>query len=262
MKETYYQDHWVSIEPERLERYESMFKWREQQAPMLEPLQLGAGMTALDYGCGPGFVSLEMARRVGEAGYVHALDINQQFVTRAQQRAREAGQSNIQYQLIGDEGIGVDDKSVDRVFCKNVLEYVPDVEHTLRSLRQSMKPGGRIQVIDSDWGFVIVEPWGAARTARFFAAASPAFREPNIGRKLQGVLRDVGFEDIAVSVSASADNRGGSLAVLTNMRSYINTFDSLEASEVDSMMAELELAIESGHFLFVLPQFTVTASNP
>ena len=33
-------------------------------------------------------------------------------------------------------------------------------------------------VIDSDWGFVLVEPWGKARTDAFFLAASPAFKEP------------------------------------------------------------------------------------
>jgi SAM-dependent methyltransferase len=262
MKETYYQDHWLSIEPERLQRYESMFQWREQQAPMLEPLQLQAGMVALDYGCGPGFISLEMARRVGDAGFVHALDINRQFVTRARQRAEDSGQRNIRYQLIDDGGSGVDDQSVDRVFCKNVLEYVPDVAHTLESLRRCMKPGAKIQLIDSDWGFVIVEPWGPKRTAEFFAAAAPAFKEPNIGRKLLGFLRDAGFDDITVSVSASADARGGSLAVLTNMRSYIDTFASLDADLLDRMMAELTEAVESGRFLFVLPQFTVTATNP
>ena len=26
--ETYYRDHWVEVEPERLEVYEAMFQWR------------------------------------------------------------------------------------------------------------------------------------------------------------------------------------------------------------------------------------------
>ncbi|GIS96807.1 MAG: hypothetical protein CM1200mP24_00910 [Gammaproteobacteria bacterium] len=37
-----------------------------------------------------------------------------------------------------------------------------------------MEPEGRILVIDSDWGFVLVEPWSMLETRRFFEAAGPA----------------------------------------------------------------------------------------
>ena len=39
-RETYYKDHWVEIEPERIDAYEQMFEWRPQSAPLLEPAEL------------------------------------------------------------------------------------------------------------------------------------------------------------------------------------------------------------------------------
>ncbi|MFT4714297.1 MAG: ubiquinone/menaquinone biosynthesis C-methylase UbiE [Candidatus Azotimanducaceae bacterium] len=68
--ETFYQDHWREIEAERLARYEEMFVFRPQHEALLKPLQLEAGLSIADYGCGPGFLAMELARRVGATGRV------------------------------------------------------------------------------------------------------------------------------------------------------------------------------------------------
>ena len=49
------------------------------------------------------------------------------------------------------------------------------------------------------------------------------------------------------------------MSVLTNMVSYIKTFKTLEEDMVDAMMKELSDANANGSYLFVLPQFLVTA---
>lgn len=139
-----------------------------------------------------------------------------------------------------------------------VLEYVPDVQTTLAEFQRVLEPGGRLLLIDSDWGFVVVEPWGAARTKRFFDAAGPAFKEPEIGRKLRGHLLQAGFDDVEVRVSAGVDTEGGSLLVLRNMASYARHFDAIAHEEIDAMLAEAETAVETGGFLFCLPQFLAT----
>ena len=71
--ETYYKDHWVEIEPDRLDRYEDQFFWGERGNRLLEPAEIAAGQSVADYGCGPGFVSVELAKRVGQAGHVLSL---------------------------------------------------------------------------------------------------------------------------------------------------------------------------------------------
>ena len=111
-------------------------------------------------------------------------------------------------------------------------------------------------------GFVLVEPWGKTRTDDFFKAASAAFSEPQIGRKLPGALTAAGFTGIEVRMIAGVDLKGWGLNVLTNMVSYIRQFNTKSESELTAMMAELETAIEEGKFMFVLPQFLVTAKKP
>lgn len=259
-QDTFYTDHWQRIEDERVARYERMFVWRDEHAAMLAPLDLHPGCRVLDYGCGPGFVTLGMAGIVGAEGRAYGVDLNARFVADATRRAD--GTEQVSYHLVENGRIPLPGACVDRLLCKNVLEYVPDVRATLAEFRRVLEPGGRVLLLDSDWGFVIVEPWGRERTERFFRAAAPAFKTPEMGRRLRSELVDAGFEDVEVSIRAGADTAGGSLAVLRNMASYAGTFDRLPAAEIEAMLAEAEAAVEAGRYLFSLPQFVVTGRRP
>ena len=64
-------------------------------AEFLEEAGLGPGMTMVDYGCGPGFVTLQAAKMVGPAGKVYGLDIHEGMVALARSRAAEAGLANV-----------------------------------------------------------------------------------------------------------------------------------------------------------------------
>ena len=257
---TFYTDHWQRIEDERVARYERMFVWRDEHAALLAPLDLRAGSRVLDYGCGPGFVTLGMAAIVGGEGRAYGVDLNARFVADATRRGD--GTEQLSYHLVEGGRIPLPDGCVDRLLCKNVLEYVPDVQATLAEFRRALEPGGRVLLLDSDWGFVIVEPWGRERTERFFRAAAPAFKTPEMGRRLRAELVDAGFEDVDVGIRAGADTAGGSLAVLRNMASYAGTFDALPAAEILALLAEAEAAVEAGRYLFSLPQFVVTGQRP
>ena len=256
-RRTFYTDHWQQIEPDRIARYERMFEWREGSEALLEDADLRPGQQVLDFGSGPGFMALALADIVGAGGQVHGVDINARFVADATERAK--GRANVTFHHVSDGRLPLPDAAVDRAIAKNVLEYVPSVESTLREVRRVLAPDGRIHLIDSDWGFVLVEPWGKAGTERFFAAAAVAFKEPHIGRKLPALLRQAGFRNVAARIRAGADQIGGALPMLRNMRGYIEVGGAMPAAEADAMLAEAEEAIETGRYLFSLPQFIVTA---
>jgi hypothetical protein len=148
------------------------------------------------------------------------------------------------------------------VICKNVLEYVPDLDATLRELRRLQPEGALLHAIDSDWSLVVVEPWAPEVVVEFFRAAAPAFREPNIGRKLRATLLRAGYRDVQVAVQPVVDTTGLTQVLLQNMVSYIRQFETLPLERVEELMAEVRGAVEAGEYLFVLPQFLVTGSAP
>lgn len=256
---TYYSDHWKEIEPERKERYERMFAWRDEHVAMFESLNVERGCRVLDYGCGPGFMSLGLGELVGPTGRVFGVDLNAQFVADANKRADLIEQ--ISYLQTNGLDIPLPDRSVNRVFCKNVLEYVPDPARTMAEFSRVLEDNGRLLIIDSDWRFVFVEPWGAEGTARFFDAASVAFKTPEIGRTLVRRVEDAGFTDVDLSIRAGVDRMGGSLAVLQNMASYARETAERRGVEIDELLRQAEAAVEAGTYMFCLPQFYVVCTT-
>ena len=258
--DTFYTDHWKHIEEDRIARYERMFAWREGNAALLAPAALAPGLRVLDFGAGPGFLALAIADMVGDSGEVHGVDINARFVADATARAK--GRDNVAFHHVEGGAIPLPNGTVDRVICKNVLEYVPDAGATVAELKRVLAPGGRFHIIDSDWGFVVVEPWGKDAVERFFAAAAVAFKEPHIGRKAAGLLSTHGFVDIEVRILAAADRDGRALPVLRNMRRYIEVGGGMSPEEADALLASAERAAQTGEYLFALPQFLVTGVKP
>ena len=257
--DSFFTDHWREIEDERIARYEQMFVWHDAQASLLAGANLQAGLRVPDFGAGPGFFAGGLYSLVTPGGQVDGVDINARFVADANQR--HADNADIRFHQVTDHQLPFADDTFDRVICKNVLEYVPDLQGTLAEVHRVLKPGGQIYVMDSDWGFVIVYPWSKETVDRFFAACAPAFNEPYIGRKVPGLLHQHSFHDVQVRLSPFVDQTGRGLHVLRNMAGYIDTFDSLPKAEVEQLLIQVEQTIESGQFLFCLPQFLISGTR-
>jgi len=257
--ETYYRDHWLDVDPERIEGYEEMFRWRPEMAPLLAPAEIEPGHTVVDYGCGPGMLAIELARRVGERGRVHGVDINEVFLERAAKNAAAEGFGDrVELHRLEASSLPVEDDSVDRIVCKNVLEYVDDIGATLRDFRRALKPGGRVHAIDSDWGMLVVEPIGAERLSEIFAAASIAYKTPLVGRLLYGLMREAGFQDVRVKLLAGPDTKGRAAPILFNMAKYAKHSGRIEPAVVEAFVDDVRASIEAETYLLVLPQFLVT----
>jgi ubiquinone/menaquinone biosynthesis C-methylase UbiE len=260
---TYYRDHWVHIDEDRLERYEAMFGWHRAMAPLLDGADLTEGLRVLDFGCGPGGLSMEMARRVGATGHVAGLDLNHHMVARAQAHAADAGLNHqVSFAQHDGERLPFEDGSFDRAVSKSVLEYVPDPLATITQMRRVTRAGGKVHVIDSDWGMLVMEPLSPANTRVLFDAAKAAYRTPHIGRRLAGLFRQSGLEDINIRVLCSADSTGVRFSIARNMVSYAREMGTLDKQTLDGFEATLQRGLEAGDYLLVLPQFVVTGRVP
>ena len=128
---------------------------------------------------------------------MHALDINAEFIKRAQARAEAAGFADrITAQLLTDEQLPFAAAAVDRITARNTIIYVRDPVSTFKEFRRVLKPDGIAHAIESDWSLTVVEPL-AAEWRALVTAASWAWRTPEIGRKLYGIARSAGFSNVA-----------------------------------------------------------------
>jgi len=259
--ETYYKDHWVEIEPERLDRYEEMFVWGPRGNNLLAPAGIASGQAVADYGCGPGYLSVELAQRVGATGHVHAFDINADFVKRTQHRLAENGLADrvTVTHLQGDTlPLGAD--SLDRLVIKNVMVYVDDPLASFREFRRVVKPGGKVHAVDSDFYMAAFDPVDVDDWRKVLDAGIHAFRTPAIGRKMYGLALAAGFSDVAVEVIAAPDTSGRMLNFIKNIAGYAREGGAHDEDVVARVVDVAARAVEDGTFFALNPQFLVTAT--
>ena len=117
----------------------------------LEPL-----MTFVDYGCGPGYLTLPAAEIVGAQGSVYALDIEPQMVKLVSDRAAEAGLQNVTALLNDGAEAPLPDAIAEVVVCSLVFHYREDDEGRVllaHDLGRLLKPDGRAVVVQWDHQF-------------------------------------------------------------------------------------------------------------
>lgn len=143
-------------------------RWLQNPRKMLAPF-VRVGMTALDYGCGPGFFTLDMAQLVGESGRVIAADLQQEMLDIVAGKLRKRALENrVKLHKCGG-GEAIQDKA-DFVLLFYVLHEVPDKAALFRELDSVLKPDGRILLVEPPLHVskrVFAEELGIARDAGF-----------------------------------------------------------------------------------------------
>jgi SAM-dependent methyltransferase len=243
-------------------RYEEMYKWNPATEHYYANANIGRGQTLVDFGCGPGHAAIEFAKIVGEAGHVHALDINEEFVRRARTRALDADlQSRITVQLLTEPGLPLPEESVDRVVVRNTVIYVDDPVATFAEFHRVLRPEGLAHAIEGDWRLTAVEPVPTAEWRAIIEAASWAWPWPEIGRGLYGFARRGGFEEVLVDVRTTPDTSGRLRPMVQTVADYARQSGRLAEERIDRALRQIDEAIAEGTYLAIAPQFIVTASK-
>lgn len=177
--------------------------WRtaENSAAYLLP-HLQPGLDLLDVGCGPGTITLDLARRVAP-GRVVGIDRSSDVVAEAKRHAERAG---VAIELaVGDVyALEFPDATFDVVHAHQVLQHLTDPVAALRELRRVVRPGGVVAVRDSDYASFLWAPLdpNLTRWLEVYRAVARHNRaEPDAGRFLKGWARAAGFHSVAMSSS-------------------------------------------------------------
>ncbi len=134
-----------------IKRFESddreIFAKRDE---IVAALGLRPGMAVADVGAGTGLFTRLFAEKVGKAGRVYAVDIAPRFLAHIAAEARKHGQSQVVTVQGTQLSTNLPSQSVDLVFLCDVYHHLENPENTLASIRQALKPEGKLVVIDFD----------------------------------------------------------------------------------------------------------------
>ncbi len=253
-------DYWLNIDPERMERYETMYQWNPASELFYTAAEIGEGHVVGDFGCGPGHAAIEFAKRIGPKGHVHAFEINDEFVRRARDRAdaNDFG-DRITVHLLEDHQLPLPDSELDRMIARNTIIYVADPASTFSEFRRVLKPGGIAHCIEGDWRLTAVEPVPTEEWRALIEAASWAWPRPEMGRGLYGFFRRAGFDEISIQVITRPDTEGRLNGMIQSVAGNARKSGKLEPERIDAILETVERAKAEGDYLAISPQFVVTA---
>ena len=169
----------------------------EVEAWFLLP-RLRPGMRLLDAGCGPGTVTLGLARAVAPAEVI-GLDAAPAVLEHARAHATEEGVDNLNF-VAGDVyALDFPDQSFDVVYANQLLQHLADPVRAIVEMRRLLKPRGLLAVRDADYATMCPSPkfpefpdWNEL----YHQVAYRNHAEPDAGRTLAAWVRAAGFPEI------------------------------------------------------------------
>jgi ubiquinone/menaquinone biosynthesis C-methylase UbiE len=120
----------------------------EDPAQLLKALELKQGQTVCDFGCGNGYHTLQLAKRVGPQGEVYAVDIQPEMLELLKERATPRGLENIKLVLATEDDSGLPEATFDLVLMVDVYHELGEPEPVLAAVRASLKPDGLLVLVE------------------------------------------------------------------------------------------------------------------
>lgn len=171
--------------------------WREQAEELWDLAGIRVGMTVLDVGCGPGFATLDLARRVGPSGRVIAIDESTRYLDHLRAEAQTRQLDNIEARQGDVQRIDLPPGSVDAAYARWVLCFVPAPDAVLGGVVSALRSGGVFAIQDYyHYRGVQLGPPSAVFTRAFQAVHESWVKrggDSDIGSRLPSMLSKLGM---------------------------------------------------------------------
>ena len=233
---------------ERLRLLSKVF--RSTTHEFFERAKISRRAVCLDVGCGGGDVSMELATLFAPDGRVVGIDLDEEKLAIARREASELGAANVEFRRL-DAGDFLGDGEYDVVYARFLLSHVGDPEACLRRMRQALKPGGTLLVEDIDFSghFWYPECDAMARYVELFVGAvRKRGGDPYIGRRLPGLLMEVGLKDVATRVIQPAGHdpwiKRLEVVTLQSIAETLVAEDLAKPDEIARLAAEMQAFAE------------------
>ncbi|MCA9620380.1 MAG: class I SAM-dependent methyltransferase [Myxococcales bacterium] len=125
------------------------FQWVAGAERLMDRASVKSGMRVLDAGCGPGRLTLPLARRVGPTGRVVALDLQRSMLDILERRLAEQRLDQVEVLHAGLGDGALPEGAFDVAFLVTVLGEIPDGLAALREIRAALRPGGLLSLTEA-----------------------------------------------------------------------------------------------------------------
>ncbi len=230
----------------------------------LDRLAPQPGETTVDIGSGTGEDVQLFAGRVGETGRAVGVEPSSRMRALAETRAREAGSRAIFLDADAHD-LPFEDATVDVVRSERVFQHLDDPERAASEVARVLRPGGRVAIIDSDWGSAIMHPGHPDVVRRLQVFMWGDWANPFSGRRLPRLLTMAGLTvdpDIGSQATILPQQVAGAAPMIEHSTAGAVAEGAITADERATLLADLARAAQEGWAFVSVTVFSVVAVKP
>lgn len=237
-----------------------------QRAQTLEVIRPRLGESGLDIGCGPGLLAVELARHVGLTGRVAGIDTSPDMAAMSFGRAATEGLATQVKVLVADAAeLPFSDATFDFLVATQVYEYVPDMKKALAEAARVLRPGGRLAVLDTDWGSCVWNAEDRERNARILHAWENHFVHPHLPAELPRLFAGSGMtlrDSRAIPIlNLRYDADTYSYNMIETIARFVAARGGIPEDEARAWTADVRGQAERGAYFFSLNRYLFLAAK-
>lgn len=227
-----------------------------------EALAARPGESAVDIGSGTGSEVLTFGEAVGPGGSAVGVEPDPELLTAAQRRAAEAG-SAARF-VPGDAyNLPLANESCDVALCERVFQHLTSPARAVGEIARVLRPGGRVVLMDSDWGTAIVHPGDRHVVREVIETLISNTTDPFAGRRLPGLLTQAGLEiDDHGSHALVQDPAIGAGALVGRVSAMAVARGAITEQQRTQLLADLDAGARTGDIHLSVTIFAVLAHKP
>ncbi|KIA60944.1 methyltransferase domain-containing protein [Nocardia vulneris] len=227
-----------------------------------DALALRPGERAVDIGSGTGSEVLAFADVVGADGVAVGVEPDPNLLASAERRAAQTG-SIAKFHSGDAYGLPFGADSFDAALCERVFQHLTAPARAANEIARVLRPGGRVVVVDSDWGTAIVHPGERSVVREVIDTLVSATTNPFSGRRLPGQLTKAGLVIDEIGSHALVQDRTVGAGSLVNRISAMAVARGVITEEQrDRLLEDLEAGAASGDIHLSVTMFAVLAHKP
>ncbi len=171
---------------------------------MLDGANISAGHHVLDIASGTGEPAIPAAHRVGETGHVIGIDLVDEMLAIARDKAEAQSLRNIDFQTVDGSGMPFEANRFDAATCRWGLMFMPQPQDMLQQIHHVLKDEGRLAI--ACWAEPERNPFfthAMSILVKHMEVPQPLPGAPGVfafadRQRLEDTLRDSGFRDITI----------------------------------------------------------------
>jgi len=232
-----------------------------QRQAMLNLLNLKAGEYVVDVGSGNGALVRDMLELVGNNGHACGVDNSEIMTGLAKKICPEATF------LKGDAtNLPVEDATYDVLTTSQLLCFVEDVPGALREFCRILKPGGRMLILDTDWGSLVWNSCNQVFMDRVMKMYTTPYTNPCLPRSLSKQITEAGFKSLERQSFAllNWERNPDSYSQQTSefVRQLMEKSPDFTKDDWEEWDRDLKKTEANGEYLFSLNRYLFKAQKP